>query len=177
MALACAAQSGNLGSHVWCYRMTQLNHSILDRLTVTPDHQTQASQAGLSSRLPKGSFCRQWRGVYGTDRRSVGLPSSCEAGLLPAGNSDRQCIYRILQRIVPGRVSECALVPVGRRSQAPDRGVEGRLQCQSSSHGSWQFIAGRICCQNKNFDGPDRGHRCRKLTVTPDHHNQASHTA
>jgi hypothetical protein len=134
-------------------------------------------QAGLFTRRAKGPFCRQWRGVYGTDRRSVGLPSSCEAGLLPSGNSDRQCVYRILQWIVPGRVPECALVPVSCRSQTPNRGMEERLQCQSSSHGSWQFIAGRICCQNKDFDGPDRGHRCRKLTMSPDHQTQASQTA
>ena len=55
--------------------------------------------------------------------RSVGVPTRRHARLLPARQADRQCLHRIVQRQVPRRMPERALVHEPRRCAAKMRGL------------------------------------------------------
>ena len=52
-----------------------------------------------------------------------GVPARRHARLLPAGQTDRQRLHRVVQRQVPRRVLECALVHEARRRAAKMRGL------------------------------------------------------
>ena len=58
----------------------------------------------------------------------VGISEWGEDRLLAAGQADRQRAYRIVQRNVPERTSEHALVHNAGRSQADHRGLAERVQ-------------------------------------------------
>jgi hypothetical protein len=65
--------------------------------------------------------------------RSVGLHAQRHARLQPAGQADRQCVHRKLQRQVPGRMPEPTPVHEPRRRGAQMRGLAQRLQRGSAT--------------------------------------------
>jgi hypothetical protein len=92
------------------------------------------------------------------------------AGLLQAGNANRQCPHRSLQRPYPGRVPQRQLVLLAGRCPRSDRGAANRLQHRAASLGpespDAQGLRSASSTRPKNLmtTGPDSGAR-----PTPEH--------
>jgi putative transposase len=75
------------------------------------------------------------------------------------------------------RMFECSLVRDAGRSAATRRSMEGRIQREPSSHGSWQYPAQRIRFAGGKFDSMKGSNAVGKLTPALDHHSQALQAA